>query len=207
MKKNPFLIVENFISPLLCETIIRDLKIDTAFPTVGQDGNPKSTIFASRLNSTRVMHEFDSVVEEMESRYDTEYMATHNLMFEWYPTKYKPTQLKTDGFMQKRDEGWVRYNLIDFTGLIWLNDFNDKPDFDPYFEVFGGNLDFPMFDINFKPRRGTLIVFPTAPNFANSVAPVEIGSLTQIRLQIRSERPYEFDKTQFEMNPDNWNLI
>ena len=206
MKNNPFLIVENFISPLLCETIISDLKIDSTFPTIGQDGKPKSTIFSSRLNSNRIMQLFDPVAQAIESRYETNYMATHNLMFEWYPTKYKPTGIKTDGFIQKRDEGWVRYNLIDFTGIIWLNDFNDRPDFDPYFEVYGGTLDFPMFDINFRPQRGTLIIFPTAPNFAHTVAPVEVGSLTQVRLQIRSEEPYEFEKEKFEMNPDNWDI-
>lgn len=206
MKKIPFLIVENFISPLMCEQIISDLRIDSAFPTIGQDGTPKSTIFSSRLNSNRLMNLFEPVVEGIEKRYDVDYMATHNLMFEWYPTNYRPTKVKTDGYMQSRDEGWVRYNLVDFTGLLWLNDYNDATNFDPMFEVNGGNLDFPMFNINFQPRRGTLIVFPTAPNFAHSVAPINVGSLTQVRLQIRTETPYKFPKEDFEMNPDNWGL-
>jgi hypothetical protein len=206
MKENPFLIERNFIPPLLCERIIGDLKIDTMFPTVGQDGKPKSTIFSSRLNTERILSLFEPTVADLEKKYNTSYLGTHNLMFEWYPTNYVSSKIKTDGYVQKRDEGWVRYNLIDFTGILWLNDYNDKPDFDPRFEVRGGQLEFPMFDINFQPERGTLVLFPTAPNFAHTVAPVQIGSLTQVRFQIRSETPYEFNKENFEMNPDNWNL-
>jgi len=206
MKETPFLIIKEFISPLLCERILDDLRVDKAVPMIGQDGKPKVTILASRLNSNRIMKTFDHVTNELEKKFDTIYMGTHNLMFEWYPPNYEPTQLKTDGYVQSREKGWVRYNLIDFTGILWLNDYNDKPDFDPYFEVNGGNLEFPAFDINFRPQRGTLVIFPTAPNFANSIAPINIGSLTQVRLQIRSTKPYEFDPKRFEMNPDNWKL-
>lgn len=206
MKEIPFLIVEEFISPLLCERILEDLRVDKAIPMKGQDGKPKVTILSSRLNSDRILRTFDHVIPSLENKFDTSYMGTHNLMFEWYPPNYEPTQLKTDGYMQTREEGWVRYNLIDFTGILWLNDYNDKSNFDPYFEVNGGNLEFPMFDINFRPQRGTLVVFPTAPNFANSVAPINVGSLTQVRLQIRSTEPYEFNTEKFETNPDNWNL-
>jgi hypothetical protein len=206
MKETPFLVERNFLPPMLCEQIIGDLKIDTMFPTFGQDGKPKSTILHSRLNTQRILSLFEPTVEELERKYNTEYMGTHNLMFEWYPTNYVSSQIKSDGYIQKRDEGWVRYNLIDFTGILWLNNFNDKPDFDENFEVRGGQLEFPMFDISFQPERGTLVLFPTAPNFAHTVAPVQIGSLTQVRFQIRSEVPYKFNKEDFEMNPDNWNL-
>lgn len=204
MKESPFLVSRNFIPPMLCERIISDLKIDNMFPSIGQDGKPKSTIFSSRLNSERIMSLFESTVPAIEEKYDTSYLGTHNLMFEWYPTNYMSSGIKSDGYIQKRDEGWVRYNLVDFTGILWLNDHNDQPDFDPVFEVRGGTLDFPMFNINFRPERGTLIIFPTAPNFAHSVAPVQIGSLTQVRFQIRSEPPYKFNKEEFEMNPDKW---
>lgn len=207
MKQMPFLVIEEFLSPLLCERIIDDLRIDKALPMKGQDGKPKVTIFSSRLNSSRIIEAFDGVADSLEDRFDTEYMGTHNLMFEWYPTGYQPTQLKTDGFMQTREQGWVRYNLIDFTGILWLNDFNNNPDFDPNFEVNGGNLEFPTFDINFAPQRGTLVLFPTAPNFANVVAPINVGSLSQVRLQIRSTTPYKFDSNNFEMNPDNWGVL
>lgn len=206
MKETPFLVERNFLSPLICEQIIGDLRIDSMFPSFGQDGKPKSTILHSRLNTQRILSVFEPTVDDLEKKYDTEYMGTHNLMFEWYPTNYVSSKIKSDGYVQKRDEGWVRYNLIDFTGILWLNDHNDKPDFDENFEVRGGQLEFPMFDINFKPERGTLIIFPTAPNFAHTVAPIQIGSLTQVRFQIRAEVPYEFNKENFEMNPDNWNL-
>jgi len=206
MKEIPFLIIEEFVSPLLCERILEDLRIDKAVPMKGQDGNPKVTILSSRLNSTRILQTFDDVIYKLENKFNTSYLGTHNLMFEWYPPGYQPTKVKTDGYMQTRERGWVRYNLIDFTGILWLNDHNDRPDFDPLFEVNGGKLEFPTFDINFKPQRGTLIIFPTAPNFANGVAPVNIGSLTQVRLQIRSTKPYEFHPENFELNPENWDI-
>lgn len=206
MKKAPFVVIDEFISPLLCERILYDLRIDRALPMKGQDGKPKPTILASRLNSDRIIQNFDRVVSRLEENFNTEYLGTHNLMFEWYPENYQPTQIKTDGYMQTREQGWVKYNLIDFTGILWLNDYNDKPNFDPNFEVNGGTLEFPTFDIKFKPSRGTLVLFPTAPNFANTVAAVNIGTLTQVRLQIRSTEPYKFNIDNFETDPANWNI-
>lgn len=203
-KKKPFLIFEDFVNPLACEQIINDLRIHTTYPLIGQDGSPRKSIFHNNLNTTRIMRMFDGVVTELESNFDTTYLGTHQLMFEWYPTNYKKVEPVCDAYQYTKKEGWKKSNLLDFTGILWLNDFNDSEDFDPYFEVYGGNLNFPNFDINFKPQRGTLVIFPSTPNFVYNVGQISYGSLTQVHFQIRSTGDFQYNQDEYDLNPESW---
>jgi len=203
-KKKPFLIFKDFVSPLACEQIITDLKIHNTYPIIGQDGSPRKSIFHNNLNTTRIMNRFDDVVSKMEENFDTSYLGTHQLMFEWYPTQYKKVETVCDAYHYKKSDGWKKANLLDFTAILWLNEFNDSSDFDPYYEVYGGNLNFPNFDINFKPSRGTLLLFPSTPNFVYNVGNISYGSLTQVHFQIRTATGFTFNKDEYDMNPKNW---
>lgn len=203
-KKKPFLILREFLNPLACEQIIDDLRVRNTYPIIGQDGTPRKSVFHNNLNTTRIMRMFDGVVTQLEENFDTTYLGTHQLMFEWYPTKYKKTEAVVDAYQYHKNDGWKRSNLIDFTGILWLNDYNDQGEFDPFFEVYGGNLNFPNFNINFRPERGTLVLFPSTPNFVYHVGEVSYGSLTQVHFQIRSTGDFQFNKEDYDLNPSNW---
>jgi len=203
-KKQPFLIVREFLNPLACEQIIEDLRVHNTYPIIGQDGSPRKSIFHNNLNTTRIMRMFDGVVTRLEENFNSTYLGTHQLMFEWYPTKYKKVEPVVDAYQYTKNDGWKRANRIDFTGILWLNDYNDGGEFDPYFEVYGGNLNFPNFDINFRPERGTLVLFPSTPNFVYNVGEISYGSLTQVHFQIRSTGDFQFKKEDYDLNPSNW---
>jgi hypothetical protein len=206
MSKIPFFIVRNFISPLRCEQIIDDLKVLKTRPMIGQNGKPKKMTLNSTMNAAILSQLFENYCEKFEQHYDCEYLGIHNWSFEWYPENTEAEPHKSDGYAKTKSGDWVRYREVDFTGILWLNDFNDETDFDNTFEVYGGKLEFPTFGISFQPERGTLILFPSAPNFFHTVSPVEAGSLTQVRSSIRTVKPYQYNKNNFEHDPNNWNI-
>lgn len=198
MRKIPFFVVENFISPLSCEAILNDLRVNRIRPNIGQDGYPKKMVLSNVLNSMRLANAFEPYIESLENHFEFEYKGIHDISFEWFPEQCKASPPKSDGVVKTREGEWKRYREIDFTGLLWLNDLNEQSPFDPEFEVFGGKLEFPTFDISFNPSRGTLIVFPVASNFIYTVSNIKAGSLTQAKFVIRSEVPYTFDRTKFD---------
>lgn len=204
-KKLPFLIIRNLLSPLYCEKIINDLNVLKTPPMIGQDGNPKKMLFMNRLNQIRLSNTFGPYVEELENHFDCEYFGTHSIQFEWYPKGSKAETPRSDGYA-KNNKGWIRHKEIDMTGILWLNDYNDNEDFDPSFESYGGKLEFPTFDISFTPERGSMIIFPVAPNFIHTVAGVEAGSMSLARFTIRTAKPYEYKPENFDTNPNNWNI-
>lgn len=205
MSKIPFFIVKNFISPLACEQIINDLRVLKTKPNIGQNGMPKKMILMNKLNSLRLAQTFEHYVPDLENHFGFEYRGTHDIMFEWFPENYKTEAPKSEGYALTK-KGWQRYREVDFVGVLWLNDYNEESPFDPSYETYGGKLEFTNFNFSFNPQRGTLIVFPTSPNFVNTVSSVQMGSSTQAKFIIRSETPYEYNINNFNSNPDSWRL-
>ena len=190
---------------MMCEHIIDDLRILKTPPMIGQNGKPKKMVFMNKLNEMRIVARFDEFITPFEERFQCEYFGMHSMIFEWYPSNTAPEPPKSDGVTKMKGK-WQRYKEIDFTGIIWLNDYNDSTDFDETFEVYGGSLEFPTFDVSFRPERGTMIIFPSASNFIHTTSAVQHGSLTQVRLTIRTETPYEYKPENFDANHENWNL-
>jgi len=205
MSNIPFFVVKNFISPLACENITNDLRVLKLRPNIGQNGVPKKMILTNKLNSIRLAQEFDQYAPQLEQHFDFDYRGTHDIYFEWFPENSKVEPAKSDGYAKNKN-GWTRYKEVDFVGVLWLNDYNDVAPFDPSYESYGGKLEFPTFDVSFKPERGTLVIFPTAPNFIYSVSGVQMGSLTQAKFIIRSEKPYGFKRENFNCNSQDWNV-
>ena len=190
---------------MACEQIINDLRVLKTRPNIGQNGMPKKMVLMNKLNSLRLAQTLEPYIPTLEEHFEFEYRGTHDISFEWFPENYKVEAPKSEGYALTK-KGWQRYKEVDFIGVLWLNDYNDESPFDPSFETFGGKLEFTNFDISFNPQRGNLIIFPTAPNFVNTVSDVKMGSLTQAKFIIRSEKPYEYDANMFNPSPKDWML-
>lgn len=205
VNKPPFFLVRNFISPLMCENIITDLGIHRTPPMMSQAGNPKEMLFVNKLNERRLADVFDRYIEELENHFGADYLGTHSIHFEWYPTGSKVKNAKSDGYVLDRDNQWVRNKEIDLVGILWLNDYNPNGDtFDESYEAYGGKLEFPNFNISFNPERGSLVVFPTAPNFVYTISDVYGGDMTVAKFTIRTEKPYAYDANKFNHDPTEW---
>lgn len=201
--KSPFIVVEEFISPLQCEEII--IGNNNNFPNYDKEGKVQPLFFANKLAEVRVAPILvDEIIPEVEKHFGVDVKGLSEFELEWYSSGYEGTgKVRYENSMYINGN-WVRINDHDFTGVIFLNDYNDRAPFDDEFEVYGGQLEFPTHEFSFNPQRGTLVLFPGAPNFANHVASVEAGELTLIRFHIATHDPYVYNMNEFPGDYRTW---
>jgi hypothetical protein len=201
--KSPFLVYNEFLSPLQCEDIIYG--DNNIFPNVDRHGKIQPLRTSNRLAEVRLTPGLEhKVVPDMEAHYGVEVKGIKRFTMEWYPSGY-------DGSEKSRCENstytggkWQRINDNDFAGIIFLNDYQDVYPFDNSFEVCGGQLEFPTHNFSFNPRRGTLIIFPGVSNFINHTAAVQAGELTQIRFHVATHEYFVYDMSQFTGTHETW---
>lgn len=200
--KSPFLVYEEFISPLDCERIIEGN--NCIYPNYDKGGKVQPLYFGNKLSEVRITPQIaDMVVPDIESHFGVDVKGIKPFTMEWYAAGYAGGKPRCENSTHT-SSGWRRLNDNDFAGIIFLNEYQDKTPFDPYFEVFGGQLEFPTHRFSFNPRRGTLIIFPGASNFINHTAPVHSGELTQIRFHIATHELFVYDMTKFQGTHENW---
>lgn len=201
--KNPFLVFEEFLSPLQCEDII--IGNNNTFPNYDKDNKVQPLVFGNKLAENRIIPALDAnVIPLIESHYAVDVKGIKQFMFEWYATGYEgknPPICENSSYISGK---WTKTNTADFAGIIFLNDYNDASPFDDDFEVYGGRLEFITHKFSFNPKRGTLIIYPGAPNFINNTSAIIAGELTQIRFHIATHDPFVYDMKKFQGNYTNW---
>lgn len=179
--KSPFIIVQDFLSPLICENIINDISIKD--PDVDLEGNPKKTERHNLLWEQDIADRFRELVPEIESRYDCTYRGLEKPLFQYYPENAKaPAEQPGCENSKYTRKKWVMHKDVDLVGFVWLKDYNEDVPLDPRHEVFGGKLEFPAYNFSLVPQRGTLILFPAGPHFITVISPILLGDLYQIKL-------------------------
>lgn len=198
--KSPFYIVENFLTPLLCEKIVDDL--DFYHPDTDPDGNPIKMYRYKESAETLIFDRLKPIVPKIFEYYQSDYKATETIQFEYFAAGVEPEPLcENSNYVRKK---WMRTKDRDITGVLFLMDYNDNPPFDSDYECFGGKLEFPQHGFGFNPVRGTLVVYPSGPHFINANAMVQAGELIQARIHMAAKLPYLYDPSQFPGNYTNW---
>lgn len=201
--KNPFLVFEGILSPLQCEEII--IGNNMTFPNYDKYNKVQPLYFGNKLAETRILPILESeVVPMIEQHYETTVRGIKEFQVEWYSAGYEGTNPPRCENSMYTNGSWKRSNSNDFAAILFLNDYNDEPPFDDDFEVFGGQLEFVNHGFSFNPQRGTLVVFPGAPNFINNTAAVKAGELTQMRIHVATEGIFVYDMDKFKGNFNNW---
>jgi hypothetical protein len=201
MHKSPFFVVENFLSPLMCEDIVD--RLNHTLPNFDKNGIPEKTIKFNRLTEVRLLPLFEEITPTLESYFKYNHKGISSLTFEWYASGFKGDIPRCEN-SQYINRTWRRINNNDFVGFIPLNDHNDRYPFDPAFEVSGGKINFPNHRFAFTPKRGSLIVCPGNQNFLNYVGEVKAGNLNLIKFYITSEKPYIYDPKNFPGDYKTW---
>ena len=199
--KNPFFLIEEFVSPLQCEDIITRLK--HTIPDSDINDVPYKTIKYNELTEFRLLPQLEALMPTLEQYYSFEAKGILPFNFEWYVEGFHVEPHRCGSFVYQNKK-WVRVSDIGFTGIIFLNDYNDSPPFDQDFEVVGGKLEFMNHQFSFNPRRGTLVFFPAAPNFMHTTGPIQAGELNQIRIHVVPTIQYNYDMTKFPGNYKIW---
>ena len=181
--KSPFIVVQDFLSPLTCEKIVNDIKI--AAPDIDESGNPKKIERHNLFWEQELVQRFREIVPTIESTYNAEYRGLEKPLFQYYPENSKaPAEgpgCENSKYVRKK---WVMYKDVDLVGFVWLKDYNENVPLDPAHEVYGGKLEFPAFNFSLVPQRGTLVLFPAGPHFISVISPVLLGDLYQIKLSV-----------------------
>jgi len=203
MSKSPFYIVPKFISPLLCEQIVDGLNFIE--PDVDSNDNPVLTIKSHQKFEQVLFHYTQRLTKDLEKYYNVEYKGTKPFEFKWYPTDCKEDPITCDNAIYlKETNAWVKNKDRDLSGIIFLSDYNDKVPFDSMYEVYGGKYEFPSFNFGFQAQRGTLIIYPSGPNFSNAVSSVLFGDLFLAKFHIATKQSFIYNPTLFPGNPAVW---
>ena len=198
--KSPFVIYQEFLSPLMCEETI-DL-MDVTAPDTDKDGKPLSSFRHNNTAEKFIFDRLQKTFNTIQKHYNVEYRGTEKMWFEWYPQGSKGKLMCDNSEYIHRQ--WVRTKDRDLTAIVFLSDYSKSAAFDSLYEVYGGKLEFPTHNFGFNPERGTLVIFPSTPHFINAVAPVNIGDLFQVRIHMATKTPFLYQPTDFPGNFMSW---
>lgn len=199
--KSPFFVVQNFLEPLLCENITDSLKF--FHPDTDADGIPQRTIRGHEDMDLLVYDKFSKFINNIEKHYGVKHRGVSPMIYEWYTEGckgYIPHCENSDYTNNK----WIKTSDIDFTGVIFMSEYQDTVPFDSDFEVFGGKLDFSFWNFGLNPQMGTLVIFPSCPNFVNATSTIKAGDLYQIRFNISTDKPFVYDRANFPGEYTEW---
>lgn len=200
MDKSPFYVVEEFVSPYMCEDIID--ACDFTVPDEDKEGDYVKTVKTCERAEAVIYDRLLHLLPELQAHYQFLYKGTERVDFEWFPEKSKGT-FRSENSEYIRNK-WLRTRARDFTGVLFLSDYQERIPFEQEYEVYGGKLEFVQHKFGFNPQRGTLIVFPSDPHFINITTQILAGDLYQARLQIAAQTPYIYRPDSFPGNYTTW---
>jgi hypothetical protein len=200
MNKSPFYIVEEFVSPLLCEELVD--RVNFTVPDTNKDGFPVKTHKTCDEAEAVLYERLMLLIPELSAHYALQYKGTERMSFEWFPEGSKGDFVcENSEFLRRK---WLRMKARDITCILFLSDYQNTPPFDGEFEVYGGKLEFVQHKFGFNPQRGTLIAFPSDPHFINITTPIMAGDLYQVRIQLAAKAPFIYQPDQFPGNYTTW---
>lgn len=206
---SPFHVVEEFISPLHCERISKQLGLRV--PNFDENGTP---LKYKRDLPTEILYplleELSTQIPAIEQRFDAKVVTAGTQSrfvqyFEDQKNKPEPVGCENSVFARKK---WSKVKDIDLVGFLWLKDFNSSVPLDPRTEVYGGKLEFPAWGYSLTPTRGTLVFYPAGPNFITSTSHIMIGSMELIKFGLKlmdaDGSPYVYDKAKHPGQFTDW---
>lgn len=206
MTHSPFHVVEDFLSPLQCEEIVRKLALRQ--PDIAENGQPlKYERLVPVEVAGSVLSEASVLEPLLAQRYFSEVQGDPHLLFQQYWENQKaPAELHgAEGwkFIRKK---WSKVKDCDLVGILWLKDYHDSVPLDPRHEVYGGKLEFPAYNFSLTPVRGTLVVFPATPHFVTAMSHVLLGSLEQLKLTWKLEKDWTYEAAKYPGSYVDWFL-
>ena len=185
MNHSPFHVVENFISPLQCERLVKGLAL--SHPNYSENNEPmKYERFMPPEFSGSILSELDALSPLLEQRFGAEVVGVPSLLFQqyWENSKAPAEGMRCENSVYKRKK-WEKVKDVDLVGFLWLKSYHDAVPLDPRVEVYGGKLEFPGYNFSLTPVAGTLVVFPATPHFVNAMSHVMLGTLEQVKICLR----------------------
>lgn len=203
MIHSPFHVVEDFISPLYCEKLIKGLALSK--PSISENGQPlKHERLISQDLSGLILSELDAQIPLIERRYGAAPVGEPALLFRqyWENSKAPAEAMGCENSKYSRKK-WVKIKDVDLVGFLWLKTYHDAVPLDPRIEVYGGKLEFPAYNFSLVPTAGTLVMFPATPHFVTAMSHVMFGSLELIKINVKLEN-WSYDPQAYPGTYQDW---
>lgn len=201
--KSPFYIVQEFISPLLCEQIVDGL--DFLEPETDDKDEPILSIKKNDRFENILFQALQHQMPDIEKYYDIQYRGTKSFEFKWYPEGCPgDPAVISDNSIYSEKKKWIKNRDRDLTGIIFLSDHNSEVPFESAYEVYGGKYEFPQHGFGFNAQRGTLIIYPSEPHFLNAVTTVYAGDLFLTKFHIATQLPFFYNPNDFPGDMTTW---
>ena len=160
--KSPFLVIQDFISPETAIKLASKIRLE---PSLNDEGIPSSIEKYNLEEESQIFEQFKSHMPNVEKHYDMKIRGVEHLLFQQFPVTNEPAEQPQCGNSVFKRKKWIKVKDRDLTGILWLKDYQDKQPFSLYSEVYGGKLEFKVFNFSFQPQAGSLVLFPAVPNF------------------------------------------
>lgn len=197
--KSPFLIVEEFISPMMCDRLLDCVE----FLTPDLDVNLKETRtskFSEPADELIYLH-LQQLKQQVSTYYSAQIKGTEPVEYVWLPAGAQTEVLcENSEYIRKK---WLMTRNRSFTGVIMLSSHTDSRNLE-YDEVYGGKYEFPQWGFGFQPIKGSLFVYPSGPHFLNAVSRVEAGDLFYAKFHFVTQQPWMFNPSDFPGNYQTW---
>lgn len=200
--KSPFLVYQDFLSAQECAQIATTVRVN---PDVDTDGVPLTMVRSHDASESLIFNKFKALIPHIEEHYELDYKATESVQFFQHPVSNGKLaeQPHCDNAAYKRKK-WVRVSARDLTCVIWLKDYADQPPFDLKRHVYGGRLEFPIYNFSFQPQVGTLVVFPSCERFIQATSPILVGELQLAKFFVHSKNVWLYDPAKFPGDFRTW---
>lgn len=192
--KSPFLIFQSFLTTSECDRIAEDSHIETI---LDDQGKAIPTERHHAQSEAYIFEKLKPLIPQVERHFDLKYRGTEHMVFQQFPPTGKPDDKPhCENSVYKRKK-WIKVRDRDLTGALWLKEFHDQPPFNVKTQVYGGKLEFPVYNFGFQPQRGTLVIYPAGPHFISLTSPVMVGELQLVRINIAAEGIWLYQPDRF----------
>jgi hypothetical protein len=202
MVHSPFLVFQDFIDGATSDNIAKEAYVTPQFT---DDGVPMAIERHSDSLEDIIFSKFKPLIPDLESHYKGfSYRGTEHLVFQQFPATGKTAEdphCENAVFKRKK---WIRVKDRDLTGVLWLKDYKDSPPFNVETEVYGGKLEFPVYNFGFQPQKGTLVIYPANERFISLTAPILVGELQAVRFHICGEGMWLYDPVDYPGDFRTW---
>jgi hypothetical protein len=200
--KSPFLVFQHAVPEATCLKLAAEVRVA---PTVDLEGEPQP-MFRNHQAAEEVLFSYlKPIIPQAEAHFGVKYRGTESFIFEQFPvTNGKMAeQPHCENAVYKRKK-WIRINDRDLTGVIWLKDFQAEPPFDLKKHVYGGKLEFPVYNFGFQPQIGTIVIYPACERFISLTTSVLVGELQVARFHICGEGLWLYQPDNFPGDFRTW---
>lgn len=200
--KSPFIILQNFLSPEECAQVATSTRVE---PDKDLEGQAQSMSRAHAVSEKLIFEKLKPHIPHVEEHYGLTYKATETIQFQQFPVNSAKLAEAPhcDNAVYKRKK-WVRVAARDLSCVLWLKDYQDQPPFNLKQHVYGGKLEFPIYNFSFQPQAGTLIIFPSNERFIQATSSILVGELQVAKFYIHGQGIWLYNPADYPGDFRDW---